>query len=196
MACDVTLSGISYGCDDLGVGGIIALAIANRAEVITAVGGVANIDSSTRIVDNASVTALAAIDIMGVQFNLKDGFSVFSEVKTVNADGTTSTVPTVSVEMPKMNQDRVTALNQLSKAGAELVAFVQTAAGTYHVVGLDYGLYAATVDGNSGTGRAEKNRFQLTLTGEENGLSYQFEETVVDDGGKPSWDAITFNAVL
>lgn len=195
MACDVTLTGISYGCDDLGVGGIVALAIANRADVITAVGA-ANIDNSTRIIDNVAVTALAAGDIMGVQFNLKDGFSVFSEVKTVNADGTTSTVPTISVEMPKMTVERVTALNQLSKAGAELVAFVQTAAGTYHVSGLDYGLYASTVDGNSGTSRAEKNRFQLTLTGEENGLSYQFEETTVGDAGKPSWDAITVNAVL
>jgi hypothetical protein len=37
---------------------------------------------------------------------------------------------------------------------------------------LDYGLYAGTVDANSGTGRAEKNRFQLTLTGDEQGLSY------------------------
>ena len=196
MACDVTLAGISYGCDDLGVGGIVALAIANKADVITAVGGAVNIDNSTRIIDNASVAALAAGDIMGVQFNLKDGFSVFSEVKTVNADGTTSTVPTVSVEMPKMTGERLTALNQLSKAGAELVAFVQTAAGTYHVVGLDYGLYASTIDGNSGAGRSEKNRFQLTLTGEENGLSYQFDETVANDGGKPSWDAITVNAVL
>jgi len=37
---------------------------------------------------------------------------------------------------------------------------------------LDYGLYAGTVDANSGTGRSEKNRFQLTLTGDELGLSY------------------------
>ena len=71
-----------------------------------------------------------------------------------------------------MTADKVTALNDLSKGGAELVAFVRTAAGTYHVSGLDYGLYGGTVDVNSGTGRAEKNRFQLTLTGDEQGLSY------------------------
>ena len=45
------------------------------------------------------------------------------------------------------------------------------AAGTYHMVGFDYGLYAATVDGTSGTGRAEKNRFQITLTGDEDSLA-------------------------
>ena len=71
-----------------------------------------------------------------------------------------------------MTAGKITALNEIAKGGAELVAFVETAAGTYHVCGLDYGLYASTVDANSGTGRSEKNRFQLTLTGEENGLSY------------------------
>ena len=72
-----------------------------------------------------------------------------------------------------MTADKITKLNDISKGGAELVAFVQTAAGTYHVCGLDYGLYAGTVDANSGTGRSEKNRFQLTLTGDEQGLSYR-----------------------
>jgi hypothetical protein len=66
-------------------------------------------------------------------------------------------------------------LDNLAKPGAELVAFIETAAGTYHMVGFDYGLYAATVDGNSGTGRSEKNRYQITLTGEEDSLSYCIE---------------------
>jgi hypothetical protein len=56
-----------------------------------------------------------------------------------------------------------------------VVALVETAAGTHHVVGLDYGLYFATVDGASGTGRAEKNRFQITMTGEEDSLAYYVE---------------------
>lgn len=168
MACTVTLADILYSCDDLGIGGIVELHIANKSDAESALTGVGSSDRA--------ITAASAVSgIVELGFNLKDGFSVFSEVKTVNADGTTTTVPTISVELPKMDSDKVTKLNDIAKGGAELVAFVKTAAGTYHVSGLDYGLYASTVDGNSGTGRAEKNRFQLTLTGEENGLSHSID---------------------
>lgn len=171
MACNVTLADIAYSCDDLGIGGIVELHITNKADALAELD---TTDAATRV---ASGTAPAAItNISNIGFNLKDGFSVFSEVKTVNADGTTTTVPTISVEVPKMDATKITELEAISKGGAELVAFVKTAAGTYHVSGLDYGLYASTVDGNSGTSRAEKNRFQLTLTGEENGLSYSIAE--------------------
>lgn len=173
MACTVTLADIVYNCDDLGIGGIVELHVANKLNAISAI-GVGNYNEDTRVIATGNPSA-AVSDIVSLSFNLKDGFSVFSEVKTVNADGTTTTVPTISVELPKMDADKITALNQIAKGGAELVAFVKTAAGTYHVSGLDYGLYAATVDANSGTGRAEKNRFQLTLTGEENGLSYSID---------------------
>ena len=169
MACTVTLADILYSCDDLGIGGIVELHIANKSNAESALTGVGS-------ADRAITAATAVSGIVELGFNLKDGFSVFSEVKTVNADGTTTTVPTISVELPKMDADKITALNNIAKGGAELVAFVKTAAGTHHVSGLDYGLYAATVDGNSGTSRAEKNRFQLTLTGEENGLSHSIAE--------------------
>jgi hypothetical protein len=168
MACTVTLADIAYSCDDLGIGGIVELHVSSKA----AAESVVTANADTRVI---SAVSGAASDVVELSFNLKDGFSVFSEVKTVNADGTTTTVPTISVELPKMDAAKTTALNQIAKGGAELVAWVKTAAGTYHVSGLDYGLYASTVDANSGTGRAEKNRFQLTLTGEENGLSYSID---------------------
>jgi hypothetical protein len=169
MACNITLpSNIIYSCDDVAIGGIIELHIANRESVLA--GTIITKDDATRTI--SAGTALAGSDVTQVSFNNKDGFSVFSEVKTVTADGVVSCVPTVSVEVPKMNPAKITALNDLSKGGAELIAFVRTAAGTYHVCGLDYGLYAGTVDANSGTGRSEKNRAQLTMTGDELGLSY------------------------
>lgn len=171
MACTVTLTDISYSCDDLGIGGIVELHVSSKA----AADAVVTSDADTRVI---SAVSGAASDVVELSFNLKDGFSVFSEVKTVNADGTTTTVPTISVELPKMDATKTTALNQMAKGGAELVAWVKTAAGTYHVAGLDYGLYASTVDANSGTGRAEKNRFQLTLTGEENGLAYSITDAL------------------
>jgi hypothetical protein len=171
MACTVTLADITYGCDDLGIGGIVELHVASRAAALA----VLTSDDSTRVVSAASG---AASDVVQFSFNLKDGFSVFSEVKTANADGTFSTVPTISAEFPKMDAARITALDQMSNGAPELVAFVKTAAGTHHVCGLDFGLYVSTIDGNSGTGRSEKNRFQVTLTGEEAGLSYSITDVL------------------
>lgn len=168
MACNVTLSDITYSCDDVAIGGIVELHIANKSDADAAL---------TLVAADREITAASAVtNISEISFNNKDGFSVFSEVKSVSADGIVTTVPTISVEMPKMTAAKITALNDISKGGAEMVAFVKTAAGTYHVTGLDYGLYAGTVDANSGTGRSEKNRFQLTLTGDEQGLSYSISE--------------------
>ena len=174
MACTVTLADITYGCDDLGIGGIVELHVSSRAAALTAI--TTKVDA-TRVI---SAVGGAASDVVQFSFNLKDGFSVFSEVKTANADGTFSTVPTISAEFPKMDAARITALDQMSNGAPELVAFVKTAAGTHHVCGLDFGLYVSTIDGNSGTGRAEKNRFQVTLTGEEAGLSYSITEALFD----------------
>ena len=82
MACTVTLADIAYGCDDLGIGGIVELHVASRAAALAAI---TTKDDSTRVI---SVVSGAASDVVQFSFNLKDGFSVFSEVKTANADGT------------------------------------------------------------------------------------------------------------
>jgi len=89
-----------------------------------------------------------------------------------------------------MTPTKITELENIATPGAELVALVETAAGTYHAAGLDFGVYLGTVDGNSGTGRTEKNRFQVTITGEENGLSYGFADTG-SDGGEAIYNTIT-----
>lgn len=173
MACSVSLSGITYNCTDLGIGGIIKLSIVSKSEVDTVVtAGTLVLDDATRVVTTAGEVA----NVADYTFNLKDGFSAFNEVKTVNADGTSATVPTITVEFPKMSAANVTELNKIATAGAELVAFIETAAGTYHLVGADHGLYASTVDMSSGAARGEKNRIQLTLTGEEDGLSYSIDD--------------------
>jgi hypothetical protein len=171
MACDITLADVNFSCDDLGIGGLKRVLIGNKADLVSVVSvanSVVTVTPSTTGLDTDG-------DVIEIQFNLKDGFSVFSEVKTVSADGVVSAVPTISIEIPKMSKDHRNALDNLAKPGAELVAFIETAAGTYHMVGWEYGMYAATVDGNSGTGRSEKNRYQITLTGEEDSLSYYVE---------------------
>ncbi len=190
MACELTLADVTFDCTDLGIGGLKSVYIANRNKLISntettgnavyapiaVTGDTVTVTKDSSIVsgdaDNVVAVLAAGDDASRINFNLKDGFSVFTDVKSVSADGIVSTVPTIAVEVPSMSEAHRNALNDIAKAGAELVAFVETAAGTYHMVGFDYGMYAATVDGTSGTGRSEKNRFQITLTGDEDSLAY------------------------
>jgi len=175
MACNLTLADVGFDCTDLGIGGLKAVYLANRDELISQ--SLVSVSGGAATVTPAAANLYTDGDAVKVEFNLKDGFSVFTDVKTVSADGIVSTVPTIAIEIPKMSPAHRDALNDMAKAGAELVAFVETAAGTYHMIGFDYGLYAATVDGTSGTGRAEKNRYQLTLTGDEDSLAYHLDSS-------------------
>ena len=192
MACTPTLSDVSFGCDDLGIGGLKSLYIGHKSALVeeqtdstgsgtytplTESAGEWSVNPDPTLTDNGLYSDGSVIK---VEFNLKDGFSVFTDVKTVTADGISSTVPTIAIEVPSMTKSHRDALNALCQPGVELVAFVETAAGTKHLVGVDYGLYASTVDGTSGTGRSEKNRYQLTLTGEEDALAYDISAEWAD----------------
>jgi len=167
MACSVTIAGITYACTDIPTGGITRALIGdydNIRSLVAVTGGTATITP-------ASADLLTDGDAFDLQFSNRDGFSAFTDVKTVNADGTFSVVPTLSLEFPVMTKAKRDELEAISAPLGRVVAFVETAAGTHHILGYDFGLYVSTVDGASGTGRAEKNRFQITLTGEEDSLA-------------------------
>jgi hypothetical protein len=157
------LTGVAFDCDDIPTGGLKTIYLVHKADITT----------YTVVAGAMTSATIALTKVVQLEFNNKDAFTSFTDVKTVTPAGIVSAVPTIVVEFPKMTvakRNELTALTQ--SAGTELVAFVETAAGTKHVVGLDFGLYASTVNGQSGTGRSDKNIFQLTLTGEESELSY------------------------
>jgi len=195
MACtpSTALQGVTYACDAI-VGGIKELYIAYRvgSDVDDAPGlnylGGYTIDTTVgSTFGQITITSLAEANspswgsaasslpyFQEIQFNTKDGVSIFNDVVTVNADGSKEVVPSILVEIPLMSQANVTAMGVLSQGNVELVAAVRTAADTYHLVGYDFGLYAGTVDGTSGAVRTDKNRIQLTLTGSEAEMAYTF----------------------
>jgi hypothetical protein len=125
----------------------------------------------TTLSDTATDPAVTGPLFHEIKFNNKDGVSVFTDALTVEANGSKSVVPSIAIEIPLMNPDNNTALGIMSEGG-ELVALVETAAGTYHMVGADFGLYTGSIEGNSGAQRTDKNHYLLTLTGLESQLSY------------------------
>ncbi len=204
MACELSLADVTYDCTDLGIGGLKSVYVANRSKLIantdagsapwvpvSVAADVVTVTQDANVAtsgdDNSILGTIGSGHSAQIKFNLKDGFSVFTDVKTVTADGIVSSVPTVAVEVPSMSLAHRNALNALASGGSELVAFVETAAGTYHMLGFDYGMYAATIDGTSGSGRSEKNRFQITLTGDEDSLAYSLTAE--------QWEDITSSVV-
>lgn len=175
MACNVTLTDITYSCDDIALGGLtkVYLLDKNALDATTP-----EVSVSNDVVTISPTGASLDVDglVYSIEFNLKDGFSTFTDVKTIS-DGSVSAVPTITIELPKMSSANRDALEDLSSPNAEIVAFVETAAGTRHLVGFDYGLFVSTIDGAAGTARSDKNRYQITLTGEQVNLAYHITDS-------------------
>ena len=177
MGCFVDFSAttdISYSCEELSTGGLKTVLICDKSN-LDDLGDFTVADGSVTV-NSAVGLATDGVNIVQLGFNNKDGFSNFTDVKTLNADGSGSAVPTIQLEFIRMGTELRNKLETIARPGAELVAFVETAAGTYHMVGYDFGLYAGTVDGASGVARTDKNRYQLTLVGDENVLAYTMTE--------------------
>ena len=179
MNCNIAdLQDITFDCDALYTGGL-------KRVYITQVGDFNVVDPLTGADDSIAaadvITPPAVGEVVSFEFNLRDAFSNFTDVTTNNADGTSTTVPTISLEFPRMDAAKRSALDAISKPGISLAAAVETAAGTYHLIGAEFGLYASSIDGASGTQRSEKNRYQLTLVGDENTLSLNFQDAAAFD---------------
>lgn len=171
MGCtsDLILAGITYDCSDIPVGGLKKIIIAR-------------LDKTTITESDENTITAIAFDVgdeaVELEFNNKDGVSNFTDVKTVEASGSVSVVPTITVEFPKMTKAKRDELNALTQAGLELVAFIETAAGTMHCVGSDFGLFGQSASGASGAARADKNAYTFVLTGEESDLALDIDATV------------------
>lgn len=163
MGCtsSAVLAGIAYDCSDIPVGGLKTVYITKLEDVVATISA-----------DDLTAVTIGLTKTAELEFNNKDGFSAYTDEKTVEPSGLTTAVPTVVIEFPKMTKTKRDELNTLATAGLDLVAWVETAAGTLHAIGLEYGARVTLVSGASGTGRSEKNMYQLTITGEEDVLAY------------------------
>lgn len=163
MPCDLAVinADVTLNCSDVPVGGITKVMVMKLADL-----------TANTEVDGELTSVTIAIDkVVDLEFNSKDGFSNFTDEKTVDDSGIVTAIPTVSLEFPKMTLNKRNVLDNLTTSGLELVIFIETAAGVKHALGLDFGMMGAEVNGQSGTGRTEKNSYNIKFTGEETNLS-------------------------
>jgi len=163
MPCDLSVinADVTLDCSDVPIGGIVKALVMKLADLT----------SFTEVDGELTAVTIAADKVHDLEFNSKDGFSNFTDEKTVDDSGIVTAVPTVSLEFPKMTLNKRNALENLTQSGQELVLFIETSAGGYHALGLDFGMMGSEVNGQSGTGRTEKNSYNVKFVGEETNLS-------------------------
>lgn len=105
-----------------------------------------------------------------IKFNKKDGVSVFNDIATSSPDGLENIVPSITFEMEGMNQQTSALAYKILKS-KDIVALIETAADTWHLVGVDEGMEVEEVEGTTGASYNEKNRIRVRIVGGENEFS-------------------------
>lgn len=158
MACEYQITdfdNLQYACNTA-FGGIKALKLEGKDPL----------DNSATIVE--------------IEFNTSDAFSNANETKSVSADGSISVAQTVQVELPRLDKVKYDAVNKLKNPNFELKLHILTKAGVMLTYGAEYGCFMSVIDVASGTSRADKNRIQLTFTGDEEALAPVFDDGVAE----------------
>lgn len=184
MACitNLKLDSVGLNCDDIPTGGIKSIYIANACDTVIGFVDEPLLAAGTANPEYGKVTCLAFRDEGGtgevykLEFNKKDGVTGWSEAKTQDTTGLITNVPTLTIEFPKMTKTKRNLVNSVLNPNANVLLFVETAAGTKHVLGAKYGMRATSGTGSTGTGRTEKNSYTLVFTGEESELSYDLTD--------------------
>jgi len=180
MGCITTLEleGIGLDCNDIPTGGLKSIYIANACDTVIGFVDKPQLSGGGANTEYGKVTCLAfgSGEVFKLEFNKKDGVTGFTEAKTIDDTGLVTNVPTITIEFPKMTKEKRNLINEILNPNVTSLLFVETAAGTYHVLGAKYGMKASSGSGSTGTGRTEKNVYTLVFTGEESELSYDLSD--------------------
>ena len=183
MACitDLKLDSIALDCNDIPVGGINNIYIANYCDAAVAVVDKALKVDTTPNVKFGEATCISFREdgvtpgvgkVYKLEFNKRDGVTNFTDAKTVDPSGLITVVPTLTIELPRATQERMFLANEMANPSASFKIFIDTAAGTKHVLGAKFGMRMSEVAMQSGTGRTDKNIVTYTFVGEESELAY------------------------
>lgn len=160
MACSQTLSGISNDCAS-NMGGIVEVYLANKADV-------SSVTFTTSKVTAITMNSSAKFKT----YHFRPNTSSMSSNYQVNQENGTSYVQTdllmVFNRMETSKRIEVTAMAQ-----GELCAIVKDANGLYWMLGIDNPLVLSAGDGLTGTARADRNGYSVTL--QDNSLEMPVE---------------------
>lgn len=165
MACSQSLAGIVRDCAT-NMGGIKTVYLANASDV-------SSLTESSGVITAVSMASSAVF----YQYNFVPGTSSMSSNYAVNAENGTRYVETDLVmvfnRMESTKRLEITALAQ-----GELVAIVVDNNGNKWYLGHDDPITLSAGDGLTGTARADRNGYSVTLRDNSLELPYSFTGTV------------------
>lgn len=164
--CVTNIANIGYVCDDIPTGGMVKLFLAIKDKTH------ATIDADGVITDLYFDYFNRPVEI---GFDYRDGYSDFKDAKSIENDAVLVNKPTIHVQIPVMNSSHRNSLDGLVEYRDNLVAFVESAAGTKHMVGYNRGLNVTKIEGKTGVTLGDPNIYRIEITGEEKELSYNVE---------------------
>ena len=165
MACSQTLAGISRDCLS-NMGGIKVVWLANAADV----------DSVT--VTSGAITAITMLNSAKFKkYEFARGTSSLSSNYAVNAENGTTYVET-DLLMVFNRMDTTKRLEITALAQGELVAFVEDNNGKVWYLGKDDPIAINAGDGLTGTARADRNGYSITLRDNSYEMPMEFTGTI------------------
>ena len=166
MACNQTLTAILKDCAP-SMGGITEVLLANKADV----------QEVTITEEVISAIKMGTGKFAKFQFPRNTG-SMSSNYTIDNTTGVKFVTTDLLMVFNRMDTQKRVAIKALAEN--ELVAIVKDANGTYWFLGYDEPLTASAGDGLTGTARADRNGYSITLQDNSHAMPYEVSAGIVD----------------
>ena len=167
MPCLQTLSGLARDCSS-NMGGILEVLIANADDVT-------GVTVSEGIISTVSMATSAKFKRYTFAKNTGSLTSTYTLDPASGVKYVTSELLLQFNRMQTQARVEITAL-----ALGELVCIVKDANGKYWYLGKDEPVSASASDGQTGTARADANRYTITLQDESQEMPYEVDASIVD----------------
>ena len=165
MACNQILSGLVKDCTP-SVGGIVEVLAANKADI-----GEVTISD-----DKVSAIATGSGKFKKYQFARNTGS--MASTYNINQENGTKYVST-DVVLVFNRMETTKRVEIMALAQNDLVLIVKDANGKYWFLGKDEPVVATAGDANTGTARADRNGYTITLQDNARELPYEVEESII-----------------
>ena len=168
MPCIQTLSGLAKDCSS-NMGGILEVLIANFDDV-----------TGVTITDNqvSAIAMATSAKFKRYLFAKKTG-SLTSTYTLDPASGVKYVTSDLLLQFNRMETQKRVEITAL--AMGDLVCIVKDANGKYWYLGKDEPVNASASDGQTGTARADANRYTITLQDESLEMPYEVDPSILAD---------------
>lgn len=167
MACNQTLSGLVRDCA-ASMGGIIEVYIANHADV-------EEVTASAGKITAITLASSAKFKKYGFARNTGSLTSNYTIDPTTGANFVVSDLVLQFNRMETAKRIEITALAQ-----SELAVIVKDANGAFWYLGKDEAVSATAGDGLSGTARADRNGYSITLQDNSKEMPFEVDADIID----------------